>query len=376
MAAAPPGFGEAGSLAALGGTAAPSTGLGGTVGGGGFGAPGMLGDQLPIRRVELVTRPLQEGPGNGNGGQPFPPNPQARSALAPSVRGFKIAENMSPIPQDRIFFNFNYFNDVNSTLNDAFDAPIVDVMAYRYVFGLEKTFNEGKGSFGLRLPLNSLSAANREPSVQAGGTSTALGNLTLFAKYILEENPRTGSLVTAGLAVTPETGPGSFANAPFIRDLNATYVQPFLGYILNINPRLYLHGFSAIDVPSTDVDAVMVYNDLGLGYFLYRSQRTDQFLTAIVPTFEAHINTPLTHRDEYDELDLAGTPDVVNLTCGLHTEFFGSALATFGFVTPVTGPRPFDFEVIALLNIYFGGPRGRAGRTLTGGAGGFPFLGG
>ena len=28
-----------------------------------------------------------------------------------------------------------------------------------------------------------------------------------------------------------------------------------------------------------------------------------------------------------------------------------------GFVTPVTGPHPFEYEVVALLNVDFGGPR-------------------
>ncbi len=364
---------DIGGLAELGGTSAPSTGLGGTIGGGGFGTPGMLGDYLALRRYRVMVRPSQV-PGEADGGQPFPPSPGAKSLFAPSVRNFKIAENMSAVPQDRLFFSFNYFNDVNSRLNDAFDSPVVDLMAYRYVFGFEKMFNEGQGSFGLRLPLNSIYAANRDPSLNVGGNSTALGNLTFFTKYILEQNPRTGSLLSVGLAISPETGPASFADAPFLQGLNATYVQPFLGYIINLNDRLYVQGFSSIEVPSTDRDAVMVYNDIGMGYFLYRAQYVDQLITALVPTFEAHINTPLTHRDEYDELDPAGTPDVVNLTTGFHTEFFGTAIATFGVVTPVTGPRPFDFEVIGLLNFYFGGSRRRPGQAVTGI--GFPLTGG
>ena len=148
------------------------------------------------------------------GGQPVIPGPQARSLFLPSIRGFKIADNMSPIPQDRIFYTFNYFNDVNKTLNEVFEAPIKGVMAYRHLFGLEKTIFGGKGSVGFRLPINVVSASPREPGLGIGGTSTAMGNATFFAKYILEENPRNGNLLTVGLAVTPETGPSSFAGAP------------------------------------------------------------------------------------------------------------------------------------------------------------------
>ena len=120
----------------------------------------------------------------------------------------------------------------------------------------------------------------------------------------------------------------------------------------------------------------MIYNDLSLNYQLYRSDSADQFITAIVPTFEAHINTPLTHRAEYNLFDPSGTPDVVNLTYGLHSEFFGRAVATFGFVTPVTGPRPFEFEVVGMLNIYLGGRNVRAAGRAPTGMGRFPVVGG
>ena len=77
----------------------------------------------------------------------------------------------------------------------------------------------------------------------------------------------------------------------------------------------------------------------------------------MAPTFEVHVNTPLNHRDPFDANDLAGTPDVVNLTYGVNFEFCRTAVLTFGFVTPVTGPKPFDFEALLLFNLRFGGSR-------------------
>jgi hypothetical protein len=44
-------------------------------------------------------------------------------------------------------------------------------------------------------------------------------------------------------------------------------------------------------------------------------------------------------------------------------------LLTFGFVTPVTGPRPFDYEALLLFNVRFGRSRA-AQRALP------PVLGG
>ena len=79
-------------------------------------------------------------------------------------------------------------------------------------------------------------------------------------------------------------------------DLHSTAIQPFVGYIWS-RDRFYLHGFTAIDTPASLQIATMVYNDVGVGYFVLR--RSDPFdrLTAIAPTFEVHVNTPLTHGD-------------------------------------------------------------------------------
>ena len=100
--------------------------------------------------------------------------------------------------------------------------------------------------------------------------------MTIFAKYILEYNPKTGNLLSAGLAITPPTGPGHFAGARFLGGTNNTTIQPFLGYFLNLteNKRLFLQGFSALDVPVNFTDVTLVYNDLGLGYFVYRDPDT------------------------------------------------------------------------------------------------------
>ncbi|HEX8203103.1 MAG TPA: hypothetical protein VF590_21680, partial [Isosphaeraceae bacterium] len=61
----------------------------------------MLGDQLPVSARQLF-------PGAPTG-PPNPPDVRRASALVPSVRGFNIAENQSPQPQDRVFYSFNYF---------------------------------------------------------------------------------------------------------------------------------------------------------------------------------------------------------------------------------------------------------------------------
>jgi hypothetical protein len=219
----------------FGGPPQRTTGLAGL---GMSGIPMMIGDQGP----DLTIRGVPSFPSPPSVPQPYPPgtpapppSPRQASALTPSVRGLKIAENQSPRPQDRVFFTFNYFDNVNNSLNRHFEAPVTDIMVYREIFGVEKTFDDGNGSLGLRLPLNTLWSRPTVPArfKQFGGTSTSFGDLSVFGKYILKQDPETGSLISTGLAVTPTTGPGNFAGATYIGSstTHTTMIQPFLGYL-------------------------------------------------------------------------------------------------------------------------------------------------
>jgi hypothetical protein len=284
-----------------------------------------------------------------------------------SVRGLKISENQSPRPQDRVFYTFNFFAEVNQHLNQKLEASVSGLRVYREVIGFEKTFAEGNGSFGMRMPINTVSA-NPTSFAQRAGTSTSVGDLSLFAKYVFCRDPATGSLLTGGLAITAPTGPSSFAGADYLASLHSTSIQPFIGYIWT-RDRFYLHGFTAIDTPSTVREAVLVYNDVGIGYFICRHPEPDYWVTGIAPTFEVHVNSPLTHGDPYNRNDPGGVPNVVNLTYGINFEFTHRSVLTFGMVTPVTGPRPFDYEALLLFNVFYG----RTRRNMLGNP---PMLGG
>src|SRR5271157_4440819 len=310
------------------------------------GIPQMIGDLGPGLSIPQPYPPTPPPP---------PPSPRRASALVPSVRGLKIAENQSPRPQDRVFFTFDYFSNVNGALNLKLGAPVSDILVYRYIFGFEKTFDNGNASIGARLPLDQLTANTRVPArfKQIGGTSTALDDMNIFGKFILRQNEQTGSLISVGLSITPTTGGGNFAGAKYIEYINTTEIQPFVAYIWN-RGNFYIQGFSAFEFPVNQIQVTEMYNDIGMGYFVYRANDPHQLITAVVPTFEVHVNSPLNHRGFDIPNELAGTPDVVNLTYGLNVEFDRNSLLTFGFVTPVTGPRPFDYEAVLLFNFRFG----------------------
>ena len=268
------------------------------------------------------------------------------------MRQLKVAENQSPQPQDRVYFTFNYFNNVNQLRNQEIGATINDIKVYRYVWGFEKTFLDGQGSIGLRLPLDNLSATSKLPGF--GGTSTAVGDMSAIVKYVIAQNPDTGSLISVGGMLTLPTGPHNFAGAKGFGFPNDTTLTPYIGYYLAAG-RLYFHGFSSIEIPTDQNDVTLIYNDIGLGYFVYQNPKYDRFLNAIAPTFEVHVNTPLTHTsfNPTSANVFNGTYNVVDLTFGSNFLLGKRGLLAMALVEPITGPRPFNLEAIMQFTLRF-----------------------
>jgi hypothetical protein len=298
------------------------------------GIPQMLGDMSPV----FGRAYLAPTSGGGN------------ALRLPWVRGYKMADNQSPRPLDRVYAVFNFFNDLN-TRN--LTAPgLHDVKIYREYFGVEKTFFGGNASVNLRLPVNSITAQGTGPGVASG--STAVGDLSILTKFALWQNRSTGDIISAGLGIGTPTGPSSFAGASFAKAANPPFIQPFVGFIKTFG-NFYAQGFSAIDVPFDTRVVTIYYNDLGMGYF-FRSADPDAFLSGVAPSMEVHVNTPLNHRN-VSANDPTATFDIVNLTFGLTAVTRQRTMLSVGLVEPVTGPRPFSGELIVMLNWFFGRSR-------------------
>jgi hypothetical protein len=343
----------------------------------------MIGDLPPLFGVPTPPVPPPPSPPRPPG-TPFPRSFTGQTAakgeqIVPWVRGFKMADNMSPMPQDRVFSTFNYFNNMNYAVNGRIQAPFSNIQVYRYQLGLEKTFFDGNASIGLRDGLNTLSA--NSPIRGLGGTSTAMGDLAVYSKFVLWQRwddanasasgpagsfpasrGRNGGLISAGLAVDIPTGPGAFAGAPASKSFRDVQLQPFLGYFWSRND-FYLLGFEEINVPLDSNDVTMLFTDVGMGYFYYHSPDPSSLLSAAAATFEVHVNDPLNHRHPFSIRDLVGMSDVVDLTYGTNFLLGQRSLFSLAMVTPITGPRPFNFEVLALFNVYFG--RSAGARRLT-----------
>jgi hypothetical protein len=154
--------------------------------------------------------------------------------------------------------------------------------------------------------------------------------------------PPLGNGVTL-VSTNPVLTPG------FVSDHNVL-LHPFIGGLYN-GGDWYVQAVSALDIPTGPNDVTLMYNDIGVGYYLYRDRGNDRILSAVIPTLEVHVNTPLNHRGSLN--GNLGTPDWVDITGGTIFELCRRSTLSVGLCAPVTGANPFEWEGIVQLNFRF-----------------------
>jgi hypothetical protein len=279
----------------------------------------------PLTRGKLLSSTVFAGP--------FTAVTAAGSASIVGAGAFKITENESPRPQDRVFLTYNYYNDANKEFA-AFDL-------HRQIIGFEKTFLDGDASIGMRLPFFEVDGDD-------GMQQTDIGDLSVILKYAFYNDRDSGNLMSAGVVVTLPVG--EQIKGASVPDIHPTLVQPFFGFIYVMGDA-YLHGFSSLLVPFDSRDAVILFNDIALGYNLYRNPDRDSWFTSVTPTIEAHFNDPLTQRGSRHTP--IGVADTIDLTAAVRLGLGCRSTLGLGVVTPVTGPRPFDVEAQVQFNYRF-----------------------
>ncbi|MEX2118701.1 MAG: hypothetical protein WD847_03750 [Pirellulales bacterium] len=346
-------------------------------------APNMLGDFLAGGAFAGgVSFNAFVSPDNENVFRISQPYTDGPVAVPFNFHQFKIADNESPWPRDRVFTTFNYYDDVGD-----------DTSITRYVLGFERTIFDGYGSIGMRLPFftvdpgtvaNPFFEGGRVGTFGAGtNTQSDVGDLTIIFKYAHFMDRRGGDVFSYGLAVTAPTGPATYADVDplFVLD-NVDHdgtIQPFASFYRSMGRRgwdgWFLHGFSSLDIPFDGDDTTLWYNDLGLGYYMRRNPRRG--LNAIIPTMELHVNSPLGNRvhdvrptPRLNQLSDLGPTSLfggftgatgqveyhnqVNMTGGLTMLFNRRTALAVGMVVPMAGPNPYDYEVQVQLNLFRG----------------------
>jgi hypothetical protein len=266
-----------------------------------------------------------------------------------AVRGaFRIGENESPRPTDRIYVAYNYFHDVNQGIRVAGQERL-DI--HRQTLGVEKTFLNGDASIGLRLPfLQLLGPTNVDRQT--------VGDLTMILKFALINNPIQdvgasgllgGEVLSTGLVVTAPTG----GSATFSADdpkVHPAVIQPFVGAIMPMG-RWYWQTFQSFAFPTDSRDTTFYLGSFQAGYLLYRDTTGTRTVRAITPVAELHINTPLNNRGIL-RLPI-GQADVVSLTTGLSVGLGSRSMLNTGVNVPLTGPKPYAVEAMVHLNFQF-----------------------
>jgi len=299
-------------------------------------------------------------------------------------RRVKIAENDSPLPQDRVFFMYNHFHNVYEFQENQFlpgpqtfqrQQPID-----RYTFGLEKTFLDGDWSVELRLPLNgSLDAEGNLFAVRGG----QYGNLAVIVKRLLYDD----DLLAIGAGIGIDTPTGSQAQAEIGQNVltfenESVHVLPYLGLVWSPADSLFVTGFLQVDVSTSGSDVVfteqgltpqpagrfneqnLLFADVGVGYWLYQNPYAE-WLTGVAALLEFHYTTALQDTDsvlvERGSLAaLISNPvnrfDVVNVSAGVNIDIGETANLRVAGVFPLgdaADNRFFDSEVQVQFNQRF-----------------------
>lgn len=279
----------------------------------GFSAPNMLGDLQPYN---------------------------SRSSSSPSFvrqrssQRYKVADNTSPIPRSRVFYNYNYFHNVFNSDGDL----------HRNNAGAEVAFLDNRASVEVRQSLNSF--ANFGP----GANGTEAGNLVAVFKGLLYQS--SDLLLSGGLSVgfpvgpTPDGLPGGNA-----------IIAPFFGYYWE--PGMgdaFIQGFSQVDLPTESSDQNLLHTDIGAGFWL-RRDAYDSFISGIAPTMELHLYTPL---GDAPSGSLAGLiyDDVLNFTAGVTFVLRDNATLALAVGAPLSDRDDYDFEAQVQFNLFWGASRG------------------
>ena len=296
--------------------------------------------------------------------------PGPGTGLGPVGR-LKVAEGNSPLPQDRVYFRYGYF-----------DAVPIGGGGYgldRFIPGFERTFLDGMFSLEMRFPFAATVDSNMM-SGSGGMTNTnhvEFGNIAAYLKALLYATDRLA--VSGGMGITIPTADDLHVRLADGSELvqlksDAVYLQPFVAGLYTPNDRWFAHGFLQMDIDAngnpvqinsgnglSDAgrlnDATFLFADVGLGYWLHRSNAA--LLTGIAPTVELHYNTSLQNGDRvsagpFTVGNLGDHVDALNLTVGSTFAFGESTNLTIGYIAPIANgaDQQLDGGFRVLLDYY------------------------
>lgn len=339
-------------------------------------APNMIGD--------LFGASTLQGWSYGIMGSYYPngfviPNP----ANGGVVGRTKIAENTSALPQDRLLFNYSFFDR----------APLFPggVQVHRFTPGIEKTFFNGMASIELKVPM----ASTLDSTILADGSTDLshgeFGNMMITPKVLLTHTDSFAAAVGMSISV-PTANDVVVAlsdGTELLRiDNQSVFLAPFVG-VLWTYEQFFVQGFLQYDVdangspvlendPFTEQSGeigrlrgnTFQYLDIAAGWWTYRGTSPYDLIQGVALTGEVHWTRSLDKgRNVFGQSfavgDFREDIQILDLTVGTHVELRNNTTVSVGYSVPVgnRADQQFDGELRVMVN-HFYGPFARPGFTM------------
>ena len=365
-------------------------------------APNMIGDLFGMNQPGLIgVFDFDPVLFEEFGGEYFIPGGNLGAAPGAAIGRQKFSENGNPIPHDRFWVDYSYFDNARLFPGN------VDV--HRGVVGFEKTFMSGFSSLEVRVPFAETLSSGLigDFFTSLPERATALGNLTLFGKALLTVSDRYAFAVGLGLTI-PTAGDVTIsdpAQAGFFNTLflfvdplrapvsgelvtvknQSFHLLPYIGGTFTPFDRIFINWNMQLDVDingneaniygplteSRDVrevyDANYFFLDVSLGYWIFRRPDYGQYgnahlIDGMAALFEVHHNvtimTPGVVEGDFGPTSFYFTTplddvSVTNLTFGLTTLIGKHSTLTTALISPVDGNEQFDREFRLIYDFRF-----------------------
>jgi hypothetical protein len=329
--------------------------------------------------------------------------------FAATAGSIKLGDNESPVPRDRIIFDYSLFD--NSTL-----AP-GGINVNRFTAGFEKTLFSEKFSIEFRIPFATTFDSNITVDANNGNTALTnqhaieLGNAEFLSKAMLWRSDT--AALTGGLGVGLPTASDITVNRSdgvnlYRIENTAPHLMPFIGGVWTPTERTFIQHMAELDIDITGnkvvinedpnkqfsadgtftdagrlKDPVFAFYDISAGYWLFHCPPgSDRCVTGLASMLELHYNQSLAGFNSVSApmIDSTGqqqefwNPAVqslqplalqvgggsaftsLNLTAGVTAEIRENAFLSLGCSVPLIGGpgHEFDYEVRVNFSYYFG----------------------
>jgi hypothetical protein len=298
--------------------------------------------------------------------------PQLNASLPNPAGGGLVGRNLyfengTALPQDRVYFFYNYAG------NYAVQGNTLGINSF--VFGGEKTFLDGLFSVEVRVPF--AGTLNREQNVEGFSVDQMeFGNVGIAVKGVVYRTANFVASVGLGFSLpTAGTSQMNVGGSPLLEILNRTcLLQPLLGLAWAPNDRFFAQAGLQFDIDPVGNqvkglnstgglsnigvmhDPCYSYLNAATGYWLYRSN-TGAFTGFALQT-ELDYYASLGSQNGVQSGGLSVTDSMLpfnslNLTPGAILEFGRRTRLSLGVSFPIAGERIYSWNLMAQLNYYF-----------------------